>query len=199
MFIISFFTGSIIRMIFGFVLLIGVLFVAFVVAVGALAATGDPGECEPGGGPISVDAVNAASWQQKWDAMVLALDGGQPSSATFTESELSSRADEYLRDHDVGFENPRVCVHDGSGEASATFGWLGIDINVKARGTVDLTGDHPDAEVEEMEIGNIPGWMAAPVEGLVNRALDAALDDADLDHDYAPVLRPGEATVSGTP
>ena len=199
MFIINFFTGSVIRLVFGFVFMIILLLVAATALVGVLAATGGPGACTPGGVPLTVDAANAVSWQQKWDAMNVALDGGAPSSAAFNESELSSRADEYLEDHDVGFSEPRICIHDGFGEGSATFSQLGIDVKVKARGTVDLTGEHPDAKIDKMEIGNVPGWLTGPVEGLVNRAIDAALDDATLDHDYAPTLTEGQASVNGTP
>ena len=199
LFIIGFFTGSLLRMLFGFVLLVVLLAAGFVATVVALAATGDPGECTPGDGPISVDPVSAQRWQDKWDTLALQLATGSSSSVTFTESELSSRADQYLRDHNVGFEEPRVCVRDGYGEASATFALFGIDVKVKAKGTVDLTGGHPEADVDDMEIGNIPGFLTAPFEGVVNRALDAALDDAPLDRAYTSELRDGEATISGTP
>lgn len=186
-------------MLFGFALLFVLLAAGFVATIIALATTGNPGECTPGGGPISVDPVSAQRWQDKWDTLALQLASGSPASVTFTESELSSRADQYLRDHDVGFEDPRVCVRDGYGEASATFALIGIDVKVKARGTVNLTGGHAEADVDDMEIGNIPGFLTAPFEGVVNRALDAALDDAPLDHDYAPELRDGEASISGMP
>ena len=199
MFIIGFFTGSIIRMISGIILLLILLFGAFVVAVGALAASGGPSPCTPGGGPITVDAGNSASFQQKWDAMDLTLDGGTPASAQFNESEISSRAKTYLDEHDVGFSDPQVCIYADEGEGTATFSMFGIDVKVSVRGTMDLTGDHPKANIDEMEVGNVPGFMLAPVEGAVNRAIDSALDDVDLEHSYGLGLTPGEAGVSGTP
>jgi hypothetical protein len=199
MFLISFFTGSIIRVITGLFLMLFLLFGVFVVALGALAATGGPGPCTPGGGPITVDAGNSSAFQQKWDALDATLDGGAPANASFNESEISSRANTYLEDHDVGFSDPRVCIHDGEGEGTATFSFLGIDIKVRVKGTMDLTGDHPSAEVDDMEIGNVPGFMLAPAEGAVNRAIDAALDDIDLDHTYTLDLQPGQAGVNGTP
>ncbi len=199
MFIIGFFTGSIIRMISGLILLLFLLFGLFVVALGALAASGGPSPCAPGGGPITVDAANAASFQQKWDAMDLTLNSGTPASAQFNESEISSRADTYLEEHDVGFSDPHVCIYDGKGEGTATFSLLGIDVKVSVRGTMDLTGDHPKARIDEIEVGNVPGFLLAPVEGAVNRAIDSALDDIDLEHSYGLQLTPGQADVNGTP
>jgi hypothetical protein len=198
-FIFSFFTGSIIRVISGIILLLILLLGIFAVVVGSLAATGGPSPCTPGGGPITVDAGNSAAFQQKWDAMDLTLDGGTPASATFNESEISSRANTYLDEHDVGFSEPRVCIYDGEGEGTATFSFLGIDVKVSVRGTMDLTGDHPDADIDEMEVGNVPGFLLAPIEGAVNSAIDSALDDIDLDHTYGLELTPGQAGVSGTP
>lgn len=199
MFIISFFTASIFRMVFGIILTLVLLAVLFIVVVGALAVTGGPGPCTPGDGPITVDAANSTSFQQKWDALNATLDGGAAGSTTFNESELSSRADTFLRQHDVGFNHPRVCVHNGSGEGSATFSFLGFDMKVKVKGTVDLTSSHPKAKVQHMDVGNIPGFLTGPAQRVVNRAIDSALDDVDLHHRYTPSLTPGQAAVSGAP
>jgi hypothetical protein len=199
MFLISFFTASIFRMVFGFILSIVLLAVLFIVVVGTLAVTGGPGACTPGDGPITVDAANSTSFQQKWDALNATLDGGAAGSTTLSESELSSRADTFLRQHDVGFNHPRVCVHNGSGEGSATFSFLGFDMKVKVRGTVDLTGRHPKAKIQHMDVGNIPGFLTGPAQKAVNRAIDSALDDVDLHHRYAPSLTPGQAAVGSVP
>ncbi len=199
MFIIRFFTASVLRMIIGGILSIVLLAVVFVVVVGVLAVTGGPGPCTPGDGPISVNAASSASFQQQWDTLNATLDGGTAGSTTFNESQLSSRADTLLREHDVGFNHPRVCVHDGSGEGSATFSFLGLDMKVKVKGTVDLTGRHPKAKVQHMDVGNIPGFLTGPAQKAVNRAIDSALDDVDLHHRYTPSLTPGQAAVSGAP
>jgi hypothetical protein len=188
-----------IRTFIGGLLGIVLLVVAFVVVFGVLAATGGPGACSPGDGPITVDAANSASFQQKWDALSATLGGGAPGSATFNESELSSRADTFLKQHDVGFHDSRVCIHSGSGEGSATFSFLGFDVKVKVRGTVDLSGRHPKAKIDHMDIGNVPGLLTGPAEKVVSRAIDSALDDVDLNHRYTPALSPGQAAVSGVP
>jgi len=199
LFIIRFFTGSIIGMISGVLLSIVGLLVIFAIVVGALAATGGPSPCTPGGGPIEVDQANSDAAQEKWDALEEDLDAGTPSSVSFNESELSSRANTYVEEHDAPFDDLLVCVYDGVGEASGTLSILGFDAKFKVRGNVDLSGDHPGAEVDELEIGNVPGWLTGGVERVVNRALDDVMDDVDLDHQYTSTLSEGTATVDGQP
>jgi hypothetical protein len=199
MFIISFFMASAIRKVVGILLAIVMLAVAFVVVFGVLAVTGGPGACTPGDGPITVDAANSASFQQKWDVLSATLNAGAPGSTAFSESELSSRADTYLKQHNVGFHNARVCIHNGSGEGSATFSLLGFHVKVKVTGTVDLSGSHPKAKVTRMDIGNVPGFLTAPAEKIVSRAIDSALGDVNLHHHYTSALTSGQAVVSGVP
>jgi hypothetical protein len=199
MFMFRFFTASIMRMFIGAFLGLVLLAVAFVVVLGVLAATGGPGACTPGDGAITVDAANSASFQQKWDALSATLDGGASGSANFNESELSSRADTFLKQHDVGFHDSRVCIHSGSGEGSATFSFLSFDVKVKVRGTVDLSGRHPKTKIDGMDIGNVPGFLTGPVEKVVDRAIDSALNDVNLKHRYTSALTPGQAAVNGVP
>jgi hypothetical protein len=199
MFIISLFTGSIIRMFFGLVAGVILLAVVFVVLIGVLATRGGPGACSPGGGPVTVDAANSDAFQRKWDAFNAVLDGKAPASVALNESELTSRAKTYLDKHDVGFHDPRICLHNGYGEGSATFSLLGTDVKLKIKGTMDLAGAHPKAHVDSMQIGRVPGWLTAPAERIVNRALDSALNDLKLDHRYTPVLTEGNVALSGTP
>lgn len=91
------FTGSIIGMISGIALLVVGVAVAFVVVVRALAVSGSPGDCTPGGGPIVVDAANSAAFKQKWKGFNEALDAGSPSAVTLTESEISRARTPTLR------------------------------------------------------------------------------------------------------
>ncbi len=199
MFIIRFFTASVIRVVLGGFLSLLLLAVALIVAFGVLAVTGGPSACTPGDGPVAVDAAHSASFQQKWDALNATLNGGAPGSATFNESELSSRADTYLKQHNAGFHNPRICVYNGAGEGSATFSFLGMHVKVKVRGTVDLTGRHPTARITHMDVGNVPGFLTGTAERVVNRAIDSALNDVNLHHRYTPSLTPGQAAVNGVP
>jgi len=198
-FIIRLFTGSIMGMLFGLFFGLFLLFAFFVVVIGALAASGGPSPCTPGGGAITIDQANSDAFKSKWNAFSKVLDGGAPASLSLNESEVSSRADTWLRDNDVPFSDPRVCIHSGSGEASSTFSFGGLHVKIKLKGTLELTGAHPKAHIESMEVGRIPSWMAAPVESLVNRALDSALGDVKLEHKYAPALTPGQAALAGQP
>jgi hypothetical protein len=198
-FLIHFFTGSIIGIISGIVLSLVGIVVILAVVVGALAATGGPEPCTPGGGPIELSDANAEAAQLKWDGFEDALDAGVPGSVSFNESELSSRANTYIDEHNAPFDDVLVCVHDGFGEASGTLSLLWFDAKIKVRGNVDLSGDHPNAEIDELEIGNVPDWLGGGIERALNRALDDVFDEIDLEHDYTSTLTPGTATLDGRP
>ncbi|MEE8346245.1 MAG: hypothetical protein V3S20_02740, partial [Dehalococcoidia bacterium] len=100
-----------------------VIVIAAVLFVGAnliLAFSGGPGPCTTDGDLIILNAANADGFQQKWDDFDAVLDGGSPSSVSFSESEVTSRADQYIRDEtNVDFADVRICIHDGFGEATA--------------------------------------------------------------------------------
>jgi hypothetical protein len=166
-----------------------------------LAFSGGPGDCTPGGGTIAINDANAQAFRDKWDASDAILDGGSPSSISLNESEISSRADQYIRDEtDVDFKDIRVCIHDGFGEITGSLdAFLGLDTSVKVKGSVDLSGEHPEARDLEIEIGNVPGFVTGVIEGLVEDALDEALKDIDLKHTYIPTLVEGEAEIDGQP
>lgn len=181
-----------------------VILIAAVIFVGVnviLAFSGGPGPCTPGGGPITINAANADGFQQKWDGFDAVLDGASPSSASFDESEVTSRADQYFRDEtDVDFVDVRICIRDGFGEATAKLeAILGLDTEVKVTGTVDLTGDTPVAQIGDIEIGNVPGFITNAIEGFVEDAVDEALEDIDLSHTYTPTLTEGNAQIDGVP
>ncbi len=201
MILLSWFTGSALRIAIGVILS---LLIAAVILVGInviLAFSGGPDPCNPGGGPITVDAASAAKFQEKWDAFDIILDGGSPSSVTFNESEVTSRADQYIRDEtDVDFKDIRICIHDGFGEATGSLeAILGLDTDVKISGTLDLTGDHPVAKDVDIDIGNVPGFLTDAIEGFVDDAIDEALEDIELSHTYTPALAEGEALIDGVP
>ena len=181
-----------------------VILIAAILFVGAnviLAFSGGPGPCTPGGDLIIVNAANADGFQQKWDAFDVILDGGSPSSVTFSESEVTSRADQYIRDEtNVDFADVRICFHDGFGEATAKLeAILGLETKVKVKGNLDLSGDHPVAQDLEIEIGNVPGFITNVIEGFVEDAFDEALEDIDLSHTYTPTLTEGSAQIEGAP
>jgi hypothetical protein len=50
-----------------------------------------------------------------------------------------------------------------------------------------------------MEIGNVPGFMSAPVRRLINRQLDRAAVDVVNAHNYQVLIGQGSGAVAGTP
>ena len=205
MFIIRIFTGSIIGMISGVLLSLFLLVLVFGGVLVVLASTGSPSDCTPGGGPLTIDASNAAAFRGKWDTMAASLDGGAPASANFTESEISSRADEYLKEKDAPIKDPRVCLHDGVGEGTARISVLGFDAKFKLKGTMKLDGAHPDVNVDSIEIGNIPGFLLAPgrahrqprARRRARRRGDGPQVHADADRTVRPPSRARRNSMSG--
>ena len=176
------------------------LFVVFVMVTGILAFTGGPDPCTPGGtAPIENNAANAAAFDAKWDQMDAQLDAGTPASITLTESEVTSRANTFIDEEGGDIADVQVCIYSGSGAATGQVDLPVGDAKFKVTGTVDLTGEHPVAEFDDIELGNIPGVIMDPFESAVEEAIQELLEDIDLSHDYTVELRPGEAVISGTP
>lgn len=199
MFIIHFFTGSILGIISGILLSLLIIAVIFSATTVALMATGGPDPCTPSSGELEITQANSDTFQTKWDALQDGLDAGISGWASFSESEITSRAESWVNDEDAPFEDVRVCIREDEGEASATLSVIGFDVKFKVRGTLDLSGSKAEADIDDISIGNVPGFMMAPAEAIVGRAIEEALDDQDIKHDYDLKLEPGTATVSGTP
>ncbi len=182
------------------------IFVAVVIFAAVntiLAFSNGPGQCTPGGGPITVNAANAEKFDQKWDDFDAALDSGSPSSVTFNESEISSRADRYFtEEQDLDFRDVRVCIHDGYGEATGTLdAILGLQVEIKLKGTMDLTGDAPQTEIDDMEFGKVPGWLVDTADTIygAENDIDLALEDIELKHTYTPTLTEGQVQIDRVP
>lgn len=195
----KFFTGSVIGIISGIV--VSILLIAIIIGATttALMATGGPSPCEPGGGNLAINQANSDSFQRKWDEFKEAVDNGGTSAVTFTESEIASRAESWANEEDVPFEDMRVCLHDGAGEASGRLKVLGLTVDAKIKGTLSLTGENPSAEIDDIVVGNLPGFMLRPVEFAVEQAIEDGLEEIEIDHDYGLTLEEGRATVAVTP
>ncbi|MEX0801226.1 MAG: hypothetical protein WD379_08415 [Dehalococcoidia bacterium] len=196
----SFFFTNPFGMILGILMGIISLGVLFILIISVLAVVGGPGQCTAGGPAISITQANSDAFQQKWDAMDDTLDGGSPASIDLDESEVSSRADRYLTDEtDAPFGDVRVCLHDGSGEGSGTISILGIDVEVKVKGNMEMTGGSPVATIDDIEVGSVPGFATDVIEGIVEDAIEEGLNDIELNHDYQATLTEGNAKIDGTP
>ncbi len=184
------------RFIFGLFGGLLLLLLIIIACTAVLAFTGGPAPCTPGGGPITVSAANADAFDGKWDAFNPTLDGGSAATVNFNESEISS-----LVDREVGdpFSGPQVCIHDGFGEGTATFEVLGFDSKIKVKGNMDLTGAHPVANIDNIEVGNVPDFLVDVVKGLVEDTIDDETAEVDLAHPMTPTLTEGDAKLDGTP
>jgi len=200
----------------------GVLVVVVgVVVLGVMAATGDFGkanECtsaapdaagEPPRG-VSTDAGVADAWDSNWKAFDSQLDSGQPATVTFTESEVTSKADEFLKDKKAPVDEIVICFHDGSAEArgNVELPVLGaipaigsaFKTNVKITGTMDLSGTHPQIVITDIEAGNLPGTAVDQVEDTVRDIINSRLDDLNLSHQYPKItFTEGSVQIDGTP
>ena len=168
-----------------------------------LAVAGGPDSCTPGGGPITLSTANADSFQAKWDGFNSILDSGSPSSITFNESEVSSRTDQYIREEtSVNIDDLRICFHDGSGEASGKLKAVGVGAHVLMSGSVDFSANPATAEINNIEVGSVPGFLIdlAELAGAdANDALNEVLDSLILDHSYTVIFSEGEIQVNGQP
>jgi RND superfamily putative drug exporter len=180
---------------------VGVIVLASAFGGGALglAVTGGPYECQSGGDPIIVNHANAEAFDRKWAAFQAALGGGSTASVTFNESEVTSRVNAWNDEKDI-FEEIRVCIHDGYGEATGTLDGAGVvDAAFKMTGTIELNGEHPAAHIDDIDLGNVPGPLLAALEDLAENPIEEALDDVDLNHTYTMTYTEGEVRIDGQP
>jgi len=174
--------------------------IALAAALFAAAVLGSPGECDSAGRPVNVSTADAAAFQAKLDDLNDRLDAGQPGSFQFTESEATSRAVEFLDEHDAPIDNLKICFRENQASASGTVDIpFGPNVDAKLTGTLDLTGESPEADVD-IDVGKVPGFVTGSVEWLVERIADDQLTEIDLEeHEYSLEFAEGTATLSGTP
>jgi hypothetical protein len=159
---------------------------------------------------VADDPALAADWQASWDAFNAALDAGQESSVSFDESHVTSRANTFLDEKDVPVvSDVTICFGDGTAEAYGKaevpglagvpiFGGL-FDAKARIRGTMDLSGSEPMIEIDDLDVGNVPGPVANRVRDRIEDAVNDALADFDVEHHYTVTFTEGLVTVAGTP
>jgi hypothetical protein len=189
-----------IGIIFGILASIAMILFVLVLITGVLAFTGGPDPCTPGGAaPIQNDPGNAAAFDLKWAQLNAQLDGGTTASATFTESEVTSRANQFIDEKGGDIGDVQVCIYSGSGAMTGSVDLPVADAKFKVTGTVNLTGEHPVAHFDDVEVGNVPGVVLDPFQSTVEDAIQQLLDDVTLEHNFTVELQPGQAVITGTP
>lgn len=184
--------------------LLGIIVIgAPLVAVGLfiIAVVGDPGTCEAEDRPIVLSDSAAASYQTAWDGFQATLDSGQAATVTLNETEVSSRAQQWLDERDAPITELRICFTDGGAGASAKLDapFMPGDIDVLVRGTLILTGDQVEVDIDELEVGGLPGPLNDPVQSFVEDVIADETIDLELERDYQLAFSEGSVTVSGQP
>jgi hypothetical protein len=187
------------------------LAVVAAVVLGLLIFIGGPGAVEfCDDRAVLVDSSQADTFQRKWDAFNDTLDGGEPASVVFDESEVSSRAVAFLEEKDAPLEDVLICLFKDEGEASGKVTIPGIDgvpvlgaifgdLNFRIAGTVDLSGDSPEVVISNIDVGSVPGPIADRFEGLIRGIANDQLDDLEIEHRYRLGIGDGVALIGGEP
>ncbi len=166
-----------------------------------IAVAGDPGTCEAEGQSVVFSDSAAASYQTAWDGFQATLDSGQATTVTFNESEVSSRAQQWLDERDSPITELRICFTEGGAGASAKIDvpFMPGDIDVLVRGTLILTGGQVELDIDEVEVGGLPGPLNDPVQSFVDDMIADETIDLELERDYQLAFSEGSVTVSGQP
>jgi hypothetical protein len=173
----------------------GAFFVAIVAVVvgGLLVVTGSPDTCSDREVPVS--EVIAAELDERWDQFSTDI-AAAAASIDITESEATSRARQYIEDEDVPMEDLRVYFcNDGKGQLAGKVKTIGVDFVVT--GHLDLSGEHPVVELDSIDVGNMPDFVA-------DRVFDLLLDDDDRtleldEHLVGSEIIDGLIIISGEP
>jgi hypothetical protein len=173
------------------------------VPVALLAFGGPSTEASCGDREVTVSAANARAFDAKLLALEADLYSGEPGEATFDESELSSRAQEFLEGSDVDVRDLRVCLDDEDGTARAVgsvqLPYLPFRTRVEVLGDLDLSGEHPRLVVTHLRAGGLPGFLTDGFRDSLTEAANESLRDIPLDHPHAMQVEDGLLTVSGEP
>ena len=187
------------RLIFMIPALIVLAPLVIIVVSSLLVFNGSPGTCG-GGRQISAEPLLAFAYDQRWLAFNAQLINGLPATLNVTEDEATSRADLFLAQSNAPIDDLRVCMVDGGGDINGKIDTpLGPDIEVRVKGSVDLSGRHPDANIDSIRIGAMPAVVTRPFHGLVSRIIDNEMERIELDHRLDVNIRERETTITGTP
>jgi hypothetical protein len=168
-----------------------------------LMLTGKPGICD--NPPLRVgrdldpapSSDLAAQLDARWDQFSADIKSQQ---AVFqaTESEVTSRARQYVDDEDVPVEDVFVYYcGDGKGQLAGRVDVAGLGANFVATGTLVLGGEKPVVEIDSVDVGNMPGFVADAVLELL---LDADARRLELDENLLDFsIADGLAELTGGP
>ena len=148
----------------------------------------------PGLRDVVTDPALAQSWQERWDAFQAQLAAGEGAGIAFEESEMTSRATQWLAAEDIPLKRVTICFYDGEAAARATaevpivsdIPFLGdaFETEVAARGSIDLSGEHPRIAITKLDAGALPGVATGLVKDDIERLINDQLAEMTLTHIY---------------
>lgn len=151
---------------------------------------------------VKTDPALAQLWQVRWDAFRAESAAG----TILEESEMTSRASEWLAGEGVPLKRVTICFYDGEAEARATAEVPGandipllggaFETEVSGRGTIDLSGEHPRIAITELDAGSLPGFATGLVKGDIESLVNAELAKLTLDRAYDVTFTETRARIS---
>ena len=195
--------GFVLKIVF---LAISGFMVIIIVVVGIsaiLMLTGKPGICD--NPPLRVgrdlepppsDAL-ADELENRWDQFSKDIATRQ---AVFeaTESEVTSRARQYVDEEDVPVKDLFIYhCGDGQGQLAGRVDVAGLGANFVATGTLVIGGEKPVVEIDSVDVGNMPGFVADAVLDLL---LEQDARTLELDENLLGFeISDGQAQITGGP
>jgi hypothetical protein len=163
-----------------------------------LIVSGSPDACADR--TIEVSTAAARELDANWDAFEAQAATG-PATISISETQATSRAVEYLEEEDVPIEELQVyfCA-EGYAEAAGKVDAGPIDAKIVIRGTLDLSGDEPEIDIQEIRAGSLPGFVSDVVIDIILSNDDArTLEELDVNLLTIDYTVNGETVLSGGP
>lgn len=136
---------------------------------GFLVLTGAPKPCVDRS--VSPAPPPNAALQANWDAVFAGgINSSEATAFSLTEAQATMLAQGHLEDKSVPVENLQVYFcPDGTTEAFGEITFAGLKSDVLVKGRLDVTRSDTQVQIESIEAGNMPSFVA---ENLLNVAWD---------------------------
>jgi hypothetical protein len=137
--------------------------------------------------------------QANWNDVIQRVDDGEAVALSVTEEQATSLAQGHLEGKNVPVENLQVYFcPDGTTEALGKVKVAGLGSDVLVKGRVDIDRAQPRVEIDSLEAGNLPSFVAERLLDLIwdgEAARTIPLDISILSMD----VHDGEAIVVVAP
>ena len=133
---------------------------------GFLVLTGAPHPCVDR--TVSPAPPPNQALQANWDDVVSRVDAGEAVALSLTEDQASSLAQSHLDTTNVPVENLQVYFcPDGTAEAFGKVKVAGLSSDVLVKGRIDIDQAQPRVEIDSIEAGNMPSFVAEHLLDLI--------------------------------